>query len=100
MMLMLDTHTLESGYTEILPPYLVNTASMYGTGQLPKFAEDAYNIKDSDLWLISTAEIPVTNYFRDEILSADQLPTKFCAYSSCFRGEAGSAGREIGRAHV
>ena len=94
MMLMLDTHTLESGYTEILPPYLVNTASMYGTGQLPKFAEDAYNIKDSDLWLISTAEIPVTNYFRDEILSADQLPTKFCAYSSCFRGEAGSAGRD------
>lgn len=94
MMLMLDTHTLESGYTEILPPYLVNTASMYGTGQLPKFAEDAYNIKDSDLWLISTAEIPVTNYFRDEILSADQLPKKFCAYSSCFRGEAGSAGRD------
>lgn len=97
MMLMLDTHTLESGYTEILPPYMVNTASMYGTGQLPKFAEDAYSVtsKGADLWMISTAEIPVTNYFRDEILKADMLPQKFCAYSSCFRGEAGSAGRDV-----
>lgn len=97
MMLMLDTHTLESGYTEVLPPYMVNTASMYGTGQLPKFAEDAYSVtsKDCDLWMISTAEIPVTNYYRDEILDADMLPQKFCAYSSCFRGEAGSAGRDV-----
>lgn len=97
MMLMLDTHTLESGYTEVLPPYMVNTASMYGTGQLPKFAEDAYSVtsKDTDLWMISTAEIPVTNYYRDEILNADDLTIKFCAYSSCFRGEAGSAGRDV-----
>ena len=97
MMLMLDTHTLESGYTEVLPPYMVNTASMYGTGQLPKFAEDAYSVtsKDCDLWMISTAEIPVTNYYRDEILDASMLPQHFCAYSSCFRGEAGSAGRDV-----
>lgn len=94
MALMLDTHSKENGYTEILPPFMVNSASMYGTGQLPKFAEDAYRIKDEDLWLISTAEIPVTNYFRDEILSAEELPIKYCAYSSCFRREAGSAGRD------
>lgn len=90
---MLDTHT-EHGYTEMLPPYMVNTASMYGTGQLPKFAEDAYHIEKDDLWMISTAEIPVTNYFRDEVLSIDDLPKYFCAYSSCFRGEAGAAGRD------
>lgn len=94
MALMLDTHSIENGYTEILPPYMANSASMFGTGQLPKFAEDAYCIKDEDLWLISTAEIPVTNYFRDEILKAEDLPIKFCAYSSCFRREAGSAGRD------
>lgn len=94
MMLMLDTHSLENGYTEILPPYLVNSASMYGTGQLPKFAEDAYSVNNSDLWAISTAEIPVTNLYRDEILKASDLPQKFCAYSSCFRSEAGSAGRD------
>lgn len=93
-MLMLDTHTEEHGYTEILPPYMVNSASMYGTGQLPKFAEDAYSLKNDDLWMISTAEIPVTNYFRDEILDAKDLPYKFVAYSSCFRAEAGSAGRD------
>jgi seryl-tRNA synthetase len=93
-MLMLDTHTEESGYTEILPPYMVNSASMYGTGQLPKFAEDAYSLRNEDLWMISTAEIPVTNYYRDEILDANELPKKFAAYSSCFRAEAGSAGRD------
>lgn len=92
--LMLDTHTEENGYQEVLPPYMVNSASMYGTGQLPKFAEDAYSLKNDDLWLISTAEIPVTNYFRDEILEATALPYKFAAYSSCFRAEAGSAGRD------
>ena len=94
MMLMLDTHTEENGYTEILPPYLVNSESMYGTGQLPKFAKDAYCTVNENMWLISTAEIPVTNYYRDEILSNDMLPKKFCAYSSCFREEAGSAGRD------
>ncbi len=93
-MLMLDTHSEEHGYTEILPPYLVNTDSMYGTGQLPKFAQDAYCTKSEDMWLISTAEIPVTNYYRGEILKAEDLPQKFCAYSSCFREEAGSAGRD------
>jgi len=93
-MLMLDTHSQEHGYTEILPPYLVNTDSMYGTGQLPKFAQDAYCTKGEDMWLISTAEIPVTNYYRGEILKAEDLPQKFCAYSSCFREEAGSAGRD------
>lgn len=93
-MFMLDTHTEENGYVEMLPPYLVNTASMYGTGQLPKFAKDAYCTKDENMWLISTAEIPVTNYYRDEILTDDMLPKKFCAYSSCFREEAGSAGRD------
>ncbi len=91
--LMLDTHS-EHGYTEMLPPYMVNTASMYGTGQLPKFAEDAYHVNKEDFWLISTAEIPVTNYYRDEILDAKDLPKYFCAYSSCFRSEAGAAGRD------
>ncbi|HBD05878.1 MAG TPA: serine--tRNA ligase, partial [Firmicutes bacterium] len=93
-MLMLDTHSQEHGYTEILPPYLVNTDSMYGTGQLPKFAQDAYCTQGENMWLISTAEIPVTNYYRGEILKAEDLPQKFCAYSSCFREEAGSAGRD------
>ncbi|MBE6838408.1 MAG: serine--tRNA ligase [Ruminococcus sp.] len=95
----LDTHT-ENGYTEILPPYMVNRASMTGTGQLPKFEEDAYKLvnaednKDTDYFLIPTAEVPVTNIHREEILSADQLPIKYCAYSACFRAEAGSAGRD------
>ena len=95
----LDTHT-ENGYTEVLPPYMVNRASMTGTGQLPKFEEDAYKLvsaednKDNDYFLIPTAEVPVTNMHRDEILSADSLPIKYCAYSACFRAEAGSAGRD------
>lgn len=89
----LNTHT-ENGYTEILPPYMVNRASMTGTGQLPKFEEDAFRVANNDYFLIPTAEVPVTNMHRDEILSGDQLPIKYCAYSACFRAEAGSAGRD------
>ncbi len=95
----LNTHT-EHGYTEILPPFMVNRASMTGTGQLPKFEEDAYKLvsaednKDNDYFLIPTAEVPVTNMHRDEILAGDRLPIKYCAYSACFRAEAGSAGRD------
>ena len=89
----LDTHT-ENGYTEIFPPYMVNRASMTGTGQLPKFEEDAFKVTNTDYFLIPTAEVPVTNMHRDEILSATQLPIKYCAYSACFRAEAGSAGRD------
>ena len=92
---MLDTH-VANGFTEVLPPYLVNTASLTGTGQLPKFADQAYmtNNTGEEYWLIPTAEVPVTNLYRDEILSADDLPKRFCAYSSCFRAEAGAAGRD------
>ena len=91
---MLDLHTGGHGYTEILPPVIVNRASMTGTGQLPKFEDDAFKLVDSDYFLIPTAEVPVTNLHRDEILSADQLPIKYTAYSPCFRAEAGSAGRD------
>jgi seryl-tRNA synthetase len=91
---MLDLHVDEHGYTEILPPYLVNRASMTGTGQLPKFAEDAFLIESEDFFLIPTAEVPVTNLHRDEILNGDELPIRFAAYSACFRSEAGSAGRD------
>lgn len=92
---MLDTH-VANGFTEVLPPYLVNTDSLTGTGQLPKFADQAYmtNNTGEEYWLIPTAEVPVTNLYRDEILSADNLPKRFCAYSSCFRAEAGAAGRD------
>ncbi len=89
----LDTHT-ENGYTEILPPYMVNRASMTGTGQLPKFEEDAFSLKNCDYFMIPTAEVPVTNLHRDEILKKEDLPIKYCAYSACFRAEAGSAGRD------
>ncbi len=88
----LNTHT-ENGYTEVFPPFLVNRASMTGTGQLPKFEEDAFKTTD-DLFLIPTAEVPVTNMFRDDILDGNELPYKFAAYSACFRAEAGSAGRD------
>lgn len=88
----LNTHT-ENGYTEVFPPYLVNRKSMTGTGQLPKFEEDAFKTTD-DLFLIPTAEVPVTNYHADEILDGSTLPIKYCAYSACFRSEAGSAGRD------
>lgn len=91
---MLDLHIDEHGYTEVLPPYIVNRDSMMGTGQLPKFEEDAFKIAGEDYFLIPTAEVPVTNMHRDEILSVDQLPIKYAAYSSCFRSEAGSAGRD------
>lgn len=89
----LDTHT-SRGYTEILPPYIVNRAAMTGTGQLPKFEEDAFKLANNDYFLISTAEIPLTNYHREEILDGTALPIKYCAYSACFRAEAGSAGRD------
>lgn len=88
----LDTHT-EAGYTEVFPPYMVNRASMTGTGQLPKFEEDAFHLSNEDYFLIPTAEVPVTNMHRDEILTCE-LPVKYCAYSACFRAEAGSAGRD------
>lgn len=89
----LNTHT-DRGYTEIFPPYMVNRASMTGTGQLPKFEEDAFKVTNNGFFLIPTAEVPVTNLHRDEILSGDDLPIKYCAYSACFRAEAGSAGRD------
>lgn len=89
----LNTHTA-NGYTEIFPPFMVNRASMTGTGQLPKFEEDAFKVAGTDYFLIPTAEVPVTNMYRDTILSAEELPLKFCAYSACFRAEAGSAGRD------
>ncbi|HEX8227938.1 MAG TPA: serine--tRNA ligase [Chloroflexia bacterium] len=92
---MLDLHTTEHGYTEIMPPVLVNEASMTGTGQLPKFAEDMYKLSDDDLYLIPTAEVPVTNLHREEILDANQLPIYYTAYTPCFRREAGSSGRDV-----
>src|SRR5580658_9310441 len=104
---MLDTHTSKHGYTEVLPPFMVNSKSLYGTGQLPKFAEDLFrcsdadaeaaargDYKDSDHWLIPTAEVPVTNLYRDEILDEARLPIAFTAYTPCFRAEAGAAGRD------
>ncbi|HEX2938837.1 MAG TPA: serine--tRNA ligase [Ruminiclostridium sp.] len=90
----LNFHTENSGYTEIFPPYMVNRASMTGTGQLPKFEEDAFHVSNNDYFLIPTAEVPVTNMHRDEILDGNKLPIKYCAYSACFRAEAGSAGRD------
>lgn len=89
----LDTHT-DHGYTEIFPPYMVNRDSMRGTGQLPKFEEDAFRVANNDFFLIPTAEVPVTNMYRDDILDGACLPLSFCAYSACFRAEAGSAGRD------
>jgi seryl-tRNA synthetase len=94
---MLDLHTREHGYTEVLPPYLVNSESMYGTGQLPKFAADSFRVPhgDKDLWLIPTAEVPVTNLYRDEILDQSKLPICLTAYTPCFRSEAGSYGKDV-----
>ena len=103
---MLDLHTREHGYTEVLPPYMVNSKSLFGTGQLPKFAEDLFHcddkgafepgkFQDGDHWLIPTAEVPVTNLFRDETLDESQLTTSFCAYTPCFRSEAGSYGKDV-----
>lgn len=94
----LDVHTLENGYTEVLPPYMVSRTSMTGTGQLPKFEEDAYKVigktEADEYFLIPTAEVPVTNMHRDDMLQETQLPIRYCAYSACFRAEAGSAGRD------
>jgi seryl-tRNA synthetase len=103
---MLDLHTREHGYTEVLPPYMVNSKSLFGTGQLPKFAEDLFhcddkgayeagNYQENDHWMIPTAEVPVTNIFRDETLDESQLTTSFCAYTPCFRSEAGSYGKDV-----
>jgi len=94
---MLDQHTREHGYTEILPPYLVNSDSMYGTGQLPKFAADLFRVPhgENDLWLVPTAEVPVTNLYRDETLDAAKLPISLTAYTPCFRSEAGSYGKDV-----
>ena len=91
---MLDLHTREHGYREVYAPFLVNSASMIGTANLPKFAEDAFRIEDRDLWLIPTAEVPVTNMHRQEILERAQLPLNYVAYSPCFRSEAGAAGKD------
>jgi len=94
---MLDLHTREHGYTEVLPPILVNSDSMYGTGQLPKFAADSFRVPhgDKDLWLIPTAEVPVTNLYRDEVLEQARLPISLTAYTPCFRSEAGSYGKDV-----
>jgi seryl-tRNA synthetase len=99
----LDTHTRHHGYTEVLPPFIVNSDSLYGTGQLPKFAQDLFRldkrsgdeIESTDYWLIPTAEVPVTNIFRDETLDPERLPVSLCAYTPCFRSEAGSYGRDV-----
>jgi seryl-tRNA synthetase len=92
---MLDVHTQEHGYTEVLPPFMVNSASLFGTGQLPKFKEDLFKCEGHDFWLIPTAEVPVTNIYRDETLDGDALPIQLCAYTPCFRSEAGSYGRDV-----
>src|SRR5437762_12088229 len=92
---MLDLHTREHGYTEVLPPYMVNSDSMYGTGQLPKFAADLFKCENTDLWLVPTAEVPVTNLYRDEVLEGSRLPISLTAYTPCFRSEAGSYGKDV-----
>ncbi|SDO64364.1 seryl-tRNA synthetase [Paenibacillus sp. yr247] len=91
---MMDLHSDEHGYEEMLPPYIVNRESLTGTGQLPKFEEDVFKMENSDYFLIPTAEVPVTNYHREDILTSEQLPVNFVAFSACFRSEAGSAGRD------
>ncbi len=92
---MLDLHTGEHGYSEVLPPFMANTASFIGTGNLPKFEEDLFKIQGTDYYLIPTAEVPVTNIYRDEILSEEDLPLKYAAYTPCFRSEAGSYGKDV-----
>jgi seryl-tRNA synthetase len=92
---MLDVHTREHGYTEVLPPFLINSASLFGTGNLPKFKADLFKVENTDFWLAPTAEVPVTNLFRDEILNAADLPISLCAYTPCWRSEAGSYGRDV-----
>lgn len=90
----MDLHSEKHGYTEMVPPFMANSASFLGTGQFPKFTEDVFSLKGTDYFLVPTAEVPVTNYFRDETLSEEQLPLSFCAFSPCFRSEAGAAGRD------
>ena len=90
----LDVHTREHGYTEVLPPFLVNSASLFGTGQLPKFEEDLFHLEGTDWYLAPTAEVPVTNLHRDEVLAEKSLPISYCAYTPCFRAEAGAAGKD------
>lgn len=90
----MDLHSTKHGYTELIPPYIVNSASYFGTGQFPKFTDDVFHLQNTDYHLISTAEVPVTNLFRDEVLKEEELPKSFCAYSPCFRSEAGAAGRD------
>ncbi|HEV2200670.1 MAG TPA: serine--tRNA ligase [Bryobacteraceae bacterium] len=92
---MLDVHTREHGYTEVLPPFIANKDSFYGTGQLPKFEADLFHLEGTDYYLVPTAEVPVTNLHRDETLDLDALPVKYCAYTPCFRSEAGSYGRDV-----
>lgn len=92
---MLDLHTREHGYTEVLPPYMVNSQSMYGTGQLPKFAEDLFKCENHDLWLVPTAEVPLTNLYGGEVLEPGRLPVSLTAYTPCFRSEAGSYGKDV-----
>ena len=91
---MMDTHSTQHGYTEMIPPFIVNTKSLTGTGQFPKFKDDVFHLENTDYYLIPTAEVPVTNYYYDEILSEEKLPISFCAYSPCFRSEAGSHGKD------
>ena len=92
---MLDVHTGQHGYTEVMPPYVVNSASLFGTGNLPKFGEDLFKLENTDYYLAPTAEVPVTNLYRDEVLDIDRLPICLCAYTPCFRSEAGSYGRDV-----
>jgi len=92
---MLDVHTREHGYKEVLPPFMVNSKSLFGTGQLPKFEEDLFKLRDTDYYLIPTAEVPVTNIYRDEIIDGARLPIKFAAFTPCFRSEAGSYGKDV-----
>jgi seryl-tRNA synthetase len=92
---MLDIHTKEHGYTEIVPPFMANSKSLFGTSQLPKFEEDLFKVRDTDYYLIPTAEVPVTNIYRDDIIDDDRLPVKFTAYTPCFRSEAGSYGKDV-----
>ena len=92
---MLDIHTREHGYTEVLPPFMVNSDSMYGTGQLPKFAQDSFKCENHDLWLIPTAEVPLTNLFREETIETTRLPISLTGYTPCFRSEAGSYGKDV-----
>src|SRR5438093_1389393 len=95
MNLMLDLHTKERGYKEILPPFMANSASLFGTSNLPKFEEDLFKVRDTDYYLVPTAEVPVTNIYREDIIDGERLPIKFAAYSPCFRSEAGSHGKDV-----